>query len=61
MIIITYLNWVKMLLTILIIVDIIATCGFIAFLYFKGKDRYVPKITDEEYEEFLKWYKSKNK
>lgn len=48
-----------MLLTILIIVDIIATCGFIAFLYFKGKDRYVPKITDEEYEEFLKWYEKK--
>lgn len=50
-----------MLLTILIIVDIIATCGFIAFLYFKGKDRYVPKITDEEYEEFLKWYYNKYK
>lgn len=50
-----------MLLTILIIADIIVTCGLIAFLYFKGKDRYVPKITDEEYEEFIKWYKNKKK
>jgi hypothetical protein len=49
-----------MLLTILIIIDIVATCGFIAFLYFKGKNRYVPKITDEEYKEFLEWYKNKN-
>ena len=49
-----------MLLTILIIIYIVAICGFIAFLYFKGKDRYVPKITDEEYEEFMEWYKNKN-
>lgn len=50
-----------MLFTILIIIDIVATCGFIAFLYLKGKDRYVPKITDEEYEEFLEWYYNKHK
>lgn len=46
---------------ILLIIDIVVSTAFIAFLYFKGKDRYVPKITDEEYEEFVKWYNQKNK
>lgn len=50
-----------MLLTIWIIIDIVATFGFIAFLYFKGKNRHVPKITDEEYKEFLEWYKNNKK
>jgi hypothetical protein len=49
-----------MLITIWIIVDIVATCGFIAFLYFKGRNRHVHNITDEEYKEFLEWY-NKNK
>lgn len=48
-------------LLILLIIDIVISTAFIAFLYFKGKDRYVPKITDEEYEEFLKWYKKNKK
>lgn len=42
-------------LIILLVLDV----SLILFLYFKGKDRYVPKITDEEYKEFLKWYKNK--
>jgi len=49
--------WLTIL--ILVIVDILLSVGFILFLYFKGKDRYVPKITDEEYEEFLEWYEKK--
>ena len=47
-------------LLILLIIDIIVSTLFIGYLYFKGKDRYVPKITDEEYKEFLEWY-NKNK
>lgn len=45
-------------LLVLLIVDIVVSIAFIAFLYFKGKDRYVPKITDEEYKEFLEWYRN---
>jgi hypothetical protein len=50
--------WLTIL--ILVIVDILLSVGFILFLYFKGKDRYVPRITDEEYKEFINWY-NKNK
>lgn len=48
-----------MIITILLIIDIVVTFGIIAFLYFKGKNRNVPKITDEEYKEFLEWYNNK--
>ena len=44
-------------LIILLVLDV----SLILFLYFKGKNRHVPKITDEEYEEFLKWYYNKYK
>lgn len=51
--------WLTIL--ILLIVDILLSVGFILFLYFKGKDRYVPRITDEEYKEFINWYKNRKK
>lgn len=59
------MNWKNLInmltvLLILLIIDIIVSTLFIGYLYFKGKDRYVPKITDEEYKEFLEWY-NKNK
>ena len=46
---------------ILVLILLVLDVSLILYLYFKGKDRYIPKITDEEYEEFLKWYNKKKK
>lgn len=45
----------------LIIFDLLLCGSFILILYKSGKNRKTPNLTDEEYKEFLKWYKEKFK
>ena len=48
------------IIILLIIFDLLICGFFILILYKSGKKRKTPNLTDEEYEEFLKWYKEKN-